>query len=70
MLDSSLVDLQALMAQAQAMVDLAEQFRLQLARAPPESAGQEVRARRVFLSAADSCPSCSPWHQLECRFGY
>ncbi len=47
-LDSSLVDLQALMAQAQAMVDLAEQFRLQLARAPPESAGQEVRARRVF----------------------
>lgn len=42
------MDLQALMAQAQAMVDLAEQFRLQLARAPPESAGQEVRARRVF----------------------
>ena len=36
-LDTALHDLQALMAQAQAMVDLAEQFRLQLARQPPDA---------------------------------
>jgi hypothetical protein len=41
-LDTALHDLQALMAQAQAMVDLAEQFRLQLARQPPEPGSQEV----------------------------
>lgn len=43
-LDTALQDLQALMAQAQAMVDLAEQFRLQLARQPPEPGNQEVMA--------------------------
>lgn len=41
-LDTALHDLQALMAQAQAMVDLAEQFRLQLARQPPEPGSPEV----------------------------
>jgi hypothetical protein len=41
-LDTALHDLQALMAQAQAMVDLAEQFRLQLARQPLEPGSEEV----------------------------
>ena len=43
-LDTALHDLQALMAQAQAMVDLAEQFRLQLARQPAEPGSEEVWA--------------------------
>lgn len=44
-LDTALHDLQALMTQAQAMVDLAEQFCLQLARQPPEPGSQEVGTR-------------------------